>query len=473
MFASMRSPSRLRTAATVATLLASLPRPLTAQPTPAWTPILDSIANAALAWSRAPGMTVAIVADNRVVYARGYGVANAETGQPMSADMLLRVGSVTKMFTGTMLAELAESRGFDLETPIGSYVPSLAGKQVGTVTTHQLMTHSAGWIDNAVAYGRMGEGALGEVMREVTDTLFFTGAGRTFSYSNPGISMAGYVGEVAGKQRFATLVETLVLRPSGMRLSTFKPLEAMTWPLAHGHQAGADTVMRLVRPMTENTAQWAAGFLFATAPEVARFTIALMNGGMIDGQQAFSRGAARRVTTGYVAHPGGSGLDSAMYSYGLVVGRMGGERVWTHGGSINGYNASVTMLPDRKAAVIVMVNGPGGAIATIEREALRLAAGFVPRPPDPSAPRALTAAERTSLVGRYAMARTAVDLVEQDGRLLLQQGLARVPVEAAGANQLVATLPNGSVQRLYYRITEGKADYVYLGSRALARQPAP
>ena len=83
-----------------------------------------------------------------------------------------------------VLAELAEQKRIDMTTPIGDLVPSLKGKRVGAVTTQQLMTHSAGWLDNAVAYGRMGEGALGEVMREVSDTLFYTEPGRTFSYSN-------------------------------------------------------------------------------------------------------------------------------------------------------------------------------------------------------------------------------------------------------------------------------------------------
>lgn len=460
----------LRLAVATTVLFGASSIPASAQSTPAWGPTLDSIARHALTQSAAPGMTIAVVANNELVFARGYGFANAETQQPMTEQMLLRVGSVTKMFTGTMLAELAESRGFDMQAPIGSIVTALAGKQVGTVTTHQLMTHNAGWIDNAVAYGRMGEGALGEVMREVSDTMFFTGAGQTFSYSNPGISMAGYVGEVAAKQRFAALVESLVLRPSGMRLSTFKPLEAMTWPFAQGHQASADRSMRVVRPMTENTAQWAAGFLFASAPELARFTIALMNNGMIEGRQAFSAGAARRVTAGYVPHPGGSGLDSAMYGYGLVIGRSGSDRVWTHGGAIDGYNARITMLPDRKAAVVLVVNGPGGAMDPVERAALRLAANFESARVPQDAPRALLPAERLALVGRYAMGRRVIELVERDGRMMLQQGALSVPLEAVGHNQLVATMPNGTTQRFFYRPDAGRVTFLHTSSRALARQ---
>lgn len=457
-----------------AVLVATSARPAHAQPTPgpvrpAWAARLDSVAGAALATSKAPGATVAVVVDGKLAYAQGYGLANVESQQRMTPDMLLRVGSVTKMFTGTMLAELAEQQRIDMAQPIGEIVPSLKGKKVGTVTTQQLMTHSAGWLDNAVAYGRMGEGALGEVMREVGDTLFYTEPGRTFSYSNPSISMAGYVGEVAGKQRFAALVESLVLRPTGMKLSTFKPLEALTYPIALGHQADAKG-MQIVRPMTENTAQWAAGFLFATAPELARFTIALMNGGMIDGAQAFSSGAVRRVTTGYVPHPGGSGLDSAMYGYGLVVGRSGKDRVWTHGGSINGYNASITMLPDRKAAVIVLVNGPGSGIDAIESAALRLAVGYTQPKVTAPAPRDANAAERAALIGRFAQGRNVLEVLEQDGVLKVKQGIAVMTAKLVGANELLVTPPQGAALHVFVRTENGRAAYLYAGSRAFARQ---
>lgn len=486
LFAATRKPRRaphwvrVATTLTIVMVSAGAPTVSVAQPAatatpPAWAARLDSTARAALTASRTPGATVAVVQDGRIVYVQGYGIANVESQQPMTPNMLLRVGSVTKMFTGLMLAELAEKKQIDMQAPVSTYVTALAGKKVGAVTTHQLMTHNAGWLDNAVAYGRMGEGALGEVMREVSDTLFFTEPGRTFSYSNPSISMAGYVGEVAGKQRFASLVESLVLRPTGMKLSTFKPLEALTWPIAMGHVASSPTSpMTVVRPMTENTAQWGAGFLFSTAPELARFAMAMMNGGQLDGVQLLSAGAVRRATTGYVPHPGGSGLDSAMYGYGLVVGTMRSNgqpvRIWTHGGAINGYTSSVTMLPERKIAVIVLVNGPGAPISTIERTALELAVGAPLVPRAMGVARTATAAERAMYVGRYAMNRIVVDIIEKDGQLMFQQGTITAPLQVATDGQLTLALPNGGTQRFFTRVENGRVAYLYQGSRALARQ---
>ena len=196
-----------------------------------------------------------------------------------------------------------------------------------------------------------------------------------------------------------------------------------------------------------------------------------MNGGMIDGAQAFSAGAVRRVTTGYVAHPGGSGLDSAMYGYGLVVGRSGADRVWTHGGSINGYNASIRMLPDRKAAVIVLVNGPGAGIDAIEAAALRLAVGYSAPKVSTAAPREATADERAALVGRYAQGRNVLEVLEQDGALTVKQGSTIMNAKLAGANDLLVIPPQGAARHIYVRRENGRAAYLYAGSRAYARQP--
>jgi CubicO group peptidase (beta-lactamase class C family) len=162
---------------------------------PAWAAKLDSLVTAEMARTNTPGAQVAVAYQGRVIYSRGYGVADIETGRAVTANTLFRVGSVTKMVTGAVLAQLAVENKLDLRAPISTYVTELAGRRVGTVTAHQLLTHTAGWADNAIPYGRMGEGALGEVMTVQGDTLFFTEPGRVISYSNPGYSMAGYLAE--------------------------------------------------------------------------------------------------------------------------------------------------------------------------------------------------------------------------------------------------------------------------------------
>jgi CubicO group peptidase (beta-lactamase class C family) len=442
----------------------------TAATRPAWASALDSAITAEMTRTLTPGAQVAVVVDGRLAYSRGYGIADMETGRTVTERTLFRVGSVTKMVTAATLTQLAADGKLDLQAPISTYVPELAGKRVGAVTTHQLLTHSAGWLDNAVAYGRMGEGALGEVMREVNDTLFFTEPSRVISYSNPGYSMAGYVGEMAAKQRFGATVDQLVLRNMGMPRATFRPLEAMTQDFSQGHVGQPGNPGALVRPFTENTAQWAAGFLFASAGELARFSMAIMDGGMLEGRRVLAEEAVRRMTTGHQAIPGST---TSRYGYGLSIANTGGRRVWQHGGSINGFDAQVTMFPDQKLAVIVLDNRSGAPMQGLTDLVAGLAAGIAPtKPPVLPDEREATAAERAQLVGTYKQGNTTVRIFEDAGVLKLQQGVMAAPVRLVGDERIVIAPPQGAkVTLLLVRGADGRVEYLHQSLRALARQP--
>lgn len=440
---------------------------VTAAQRPTWAPELDSLVRSELTRTGTPGVQVVVVADGRIAYSGAFGVADIETKRPVTTQTLFRVGSVTKMVTGAAAAQMASQGTLDLEAPIGRYVPEIAGKRVGRVTTHQLLTHSAGWLDNAVAYGRMGEGALGEVMREVDDTLFFTEPGKVISYSNPGFSMAGYVLEQAAKARYGDIAEQLVLRKMGMPRATFRPLRALTYDFSHGHIGNGPVI---VRPFTENTAQWAAGFLFTSAEEMARFTIALMDGGKLEGQQVLAPAAVTMMTTGHVDMPG---TDGARYGYGLAISARGGVRTWSHGGSINGFDAQVTMFPDRKLAVLVFDNRSGAPLNGIVDAAARLAAGLTPpRPPaTDTTQRDATAAERAALAGTYRNGATIVGLLEADGALVARQGAATFPVKLVGEDRIAILLPQGARTFLVLRDGTGNVTYLHGSLRSLARTP--
>lgn len=462
-----KSRNRLPLRAFAALGAVVLPAAASAQ-APAWAPALDSAITAELARTRTPGAQVAVVVDGKLAYSKGYGVADIETKRPVTEHTLFRVGSVTKMVTAATLTQLAADGTLDLQAPIARYVTELQGRKVGTVTTHQLLTHGAGWLDNAVAYGRMGEGALGEVMREVGDTLFITEPDRVISYSNPGYSMAGYVAERAGDARFGALTDRLVLRNLGMPRATFRPLEAMTVDFSQGHvgpPAGDGTV---VRPFTENTAQWAAGFLFSSAGELARFTMALMDGGMLEGRRVLAEQAVRQMTTGHRAIPG----SAARYGYGLRVETVGGRRVWAHGGAINGFDAQVTMFPDQRLAVIVFDNRSGAPLRGITDLVAQRAAGIAPASaPATPAPRDATAAERAQLVGSYAHGPLRVTLFEKDGALMLRQGPGEMPVRLVGDDRLVTVPPQGEPTTvLLVRGADGRVEFLHQGLRAIPRQ---
>jgi CubicO group peptidase (beta-lactamase class C family) len=279
--------------------------------------------------------------------------------------------------------------------------------------------------------------------------------------------MAGYVTEQAGKARFADIVDQLVLKRMGMPRATFRPLAALTHDFSHGHVGPTPVI---VRPFTENTAQWAAGFLFTSAEELARFTIAMMDDGKLDGQQVLAPEAITMMTTGHMAMPGS--VDK--YGYGLRVGTVNGERVWQHGGSINGFDAQVTMFPDKQVAVLVFDNRSGSPLRGVVDAAARHAAGIAPAPA-PAAlpePRDATAAERAALLGSYRNGVVRIEVVEEAGKLLLKRGGVTTTVRLIGDDRLVATPPQGNpATYLLVKGAAGRVEYLHIGLRALGRVP--
>jgi CubicO group peptidase (beta-lactamase class C family) len=464
-------PALVRVLILVGALLAIglivLSRSASAQGAPAsdaWKAQLDSAILAEMARTATPGVQVAVAYRGEIIYAKAYGVADIETSRPVTNATLFRIGSVTKMFTGAAAAELMEQGKLNADAPISQYVPSLAGKRVGAVTMQQLLTHTAGWRDNAVAYGRMGEGALGEVMTEVSDTMFITEPGRVISYSNPGFSMAGYVIERAAGERYGTVVERMILRPMGMPRATFRPLEAMTVDFSQGHQGAPGQAGRMVRPFTENTAQWAA-----SATDVARFAITLMDGGMIGGTRVLSENAVKRVTTGVASMPGD---PNGLYGYGIRVAREFGHRVWQHGGSINGFDATVTMVPDERLAFAITDNRSGPSVAGISRIILDGVAGIkIPEPPAELTERVASAAERTQLAGHYATGPIRLEIAQENDTLVFRQNGASLGVRLVGEDRLRVIMPGSmpSVTLFIVRDATGRVAYLHQSLRAVPR----
>jgi CubicO group peptidase (beta-lactamase class C family) len=374
------------------------------------------------------------------------------------------------MVTGAILAQLAAEGKLDLQAPISRYVTELEGRRVGAVTTHQLLTHTAGWIDNAIPYGRMGEGALGEVMREVTDTMFFTAPGRVISYSNPGYSMAGYVAERAAGRRYGDLADEIVLRRLGMPHATFRPLRALTYDFSQGHVGQPQNAGAVVRPFTENTAQWAAGFLMASAQDMARFSIAVMSRGMLEGVQLLDPRAVQMMTTGDPVIPGNT---TSRYAYGLQVNDGDPELVWQHGGAINGFDASVAMLPNRGLAVVILDNRGGAPLNGIVDLVVQELTGESPRtPPERPAPRVASGAERAQIAGHYSQSRSEMTIAQEADTLVFRQGPSVGSVRLVGDDRIVVTPAQGAPVRLILvRGADGRVEYLHQGLRARARQP--
>ena len=430
---------------------------------------LDALARIELQAANAPGAALAIVESDRVVYQTAIGLANAETGQAMTPDMLFRIGSVTKMFTTAALVSLAEEGKLKLDEPIGKYTTGLHGK-LSRVTAHQLMSHSAGIRDEAPAFGQHDETALAATVRSWGDDYFFTEPGRVMSYSNPGLTLAGFVVEQVARLPYADVIDQRLFKPLGMTRTTFRPTVAMTWPLAQGHATDGKSPPTVVRPFADNAGYWPAGFMFSNVADLARFTIAFMNGGAIDGRQVLTPTAITTLSTGYVDVP--SSADGSRYCYGLTTSMHRGVRIVEHGGAIDGFGASIRMLPDRKAAVVILVNKGGGSLPKTSERALELLAPLQPAAPV-GTPMAMDAAEMAKYAGAYFNGSTRIDLVVRDGKLFFRRGGQEAEVVKTGPLRFSMTAPGASSPQTLALVpgADGGIAYLHTGSRALKKGP--
>ena len=407
---------------------------------------LESTVSDVLRTTGTPGAVVTVVQGNRMVYSKAFGVANVETGAPMTTDLLFQLGSLTKPFTAALVLALAYDATVDLHAPLARYVSGFAPR-IGRVSLEHLLTQTSGLKDVPGDYGLHDESALLAYARSWTDAFAPLGPGEAFSYSNLGFALAGLVAQEASGKLYAELMRERVLTPLGMSRATFRPTEAMTWPRAAGHDGKPGETPAVVRPIADDTRLWPAGYLYASAGEIARFMIALLNRGAVDGRQVLPATLVDSALAPHVAVPGLP--NHTRYGYGFFIDSLRGHRSVWHAGSLPGYSSLVRLLPVHRVGVIVLANKDLVRLDRIAEEALAdavrpLGVVFTPMPPtDPDPPTVLSPAELRRYQGRYEN-RWPIELRERGGVLYLRRFDIELPVTPLGAGRFTARAPGAS-----------------------------
>ena len=292
---------------------------------------------------------LAVVADDGALLQ----TTTTEPGQtvPTTSETLFPLLSVTKMFTAATAVLLAERGVLDLHRPIASYLPELnAGAELGRVTLHQLMTHTAGLLDDPHHPMCEGGGALSDAIARA-----HLGAqpGSVFLYSNIGYALVGLVIERTTSQSFEEVVRERVILQMGMSTATFN--FASVQVRGHPEGAGAGHRCRLAAP---------AGGLIASARDVARWARAMSE----PATHPLGQRLVEALTTSYVdqgVRPGDS------YGYGVGMTRRGDVWVYHHSGGVPDFSAFVAWVPASRLGAAAMMNATNAAGATPAAVVLR------------------------------------------------------------------------------------------------------
>jgi D-alanyl-D-alanine carboxypeptidase len=308
------------------------------------------------------GLSLAIVRDGKVVLAKGYGKRLVEEGAPVDPDTPFAIGSVTKQFICACVLLLAEEGKLSVEDKVAKYEPSLKG--AGDISLHDLMTHISGYpdyypldfVDRRLVKPVSAESLLAEYAGVKLDFE----PGSRWSYSNTGYMVLGsVVAKVSGKP-LGQFIKERILDPLSMAHSAFEPGEGQRGK-TRGYTSFA---LGPLEPAEPEASGWlhAAGGLWASAPDLARWDVALMEGRILKPE------SFRLMTTPRTLKNG----QTTGYGCGLNVRQIDRETVLTHGGAVSGFLSFNALVPRTRSAVIILTNTEHLPVDSLYSTILRL-----------------------------------------------------------------------------------------------------
>ncbi len=374
-----------------------------------------------MADKKLPAFSIALVDDQKTVWAQGFGYADPDKKIPATADTVYRIGSVSKLFTDMGVMQLVERGELDLDAPIEKYLPDFHphnpfGKDI---TLRQLMSHRSGLLREPPAgnYFDPSELSLAAMVHSLNDTTLVYAPETHTKYSNAGVATVGYVLEKHSGQPFASYLQHAVLDPMGLDNSAFQPEPRLIRNLAKSYMWSYDG--QLFRAPTFELGMAPAGCMYSTVLDLGKFLGVLFNGGRGPNGHLLKPETLQRMWTPQFGAYG----DKTGYGIGFYVGQIDGHREIGHGGAIYGFATQVAGLPEDKLGVVTVttMDSANSVTTHVAQEALRLMLAAKQGQPLPeiSVTTAISPEGVRQLDGRYGQGDQAVDLTAENSELYM------------------------------------------------------
>ncbi len=372
------------------------------------------------------GVTISVVKDGELLFAKGYGYADVENQVPVDADeTLFRPGSVSKLFVWTAMMQQVEAGTLDLDTDVNEYLDfQIPNTFEQPITLRHLMTHTPGFEDQGLGlYVRSADelAPLGDYLAQNVPARVFP-PGEIIAYSNYGASLAAYIVQRVTGAPFYEYVEQHIFQPLGMENSTFRqpvPSELAS-DLAGGYQYQQG---RFEERNFEVIQSYPAGSLSSTATDIARFMIAHLQDGRFGETHILQEETARQMKEIAFAHdprlPGwGTGFSIAQRDELRLVG---------HGGDTTYFHSELAILPAEGVGIFVSTNTDRGTFARFHLMEAFLERYFIQTEPQPPQPPSDFSQRADAYAGTYYPARMNFSSIEKI--LLLLQPVQVQPTE--------------------------------------------
>ena len=322
------------------------------------------VAQAVKAWG-VPGLAIAVVQGDSVLFAKGYGVRTLGRPEPVDVHTRFAIGSTTKAMTALATLQAADAGALDLDAPVLRYLPTLQlydPVMTRELTVRDLLTHHTGLpgSDQLWSGGDLSTDEIIRRMRFLRPTASFR---NQYNYQNVQYAMAGEVLRAATGTPWADHLRTRLWAPLGMTETLATLGETVGAPNVATPHAVIDDTLRVVanRPVD---AVAPAGSVWSSVHDMARWMRFVLDSGRVGGRRLVSEGRYVDWLSPQAVVPlgdfyptaGPAGVRRVTYGLGWFLHGYAGDEVAMHTGSIDGMSAIIGLLPGRTAGVYVLAN---------------------------------------------------------------------------------------------------------------------
>lgn len=332
-----------------------------------------------------PGVAVAVVDDQRVLWQGVYGFTSRAKDKPVTPRTLFSIQSMSKSFAALGVLAAVQDGLLDLDRPITEYLPNFTvHSRYGEnperkMTLRHLLSHKAGFTHEAPVGGNFDSrpASFAEHVASISDTWLRYPVGYRFAYSNLGIDLAGWVLEKKSGMPFARYIREKVLTPLGMTDSTLE-IEAI---LKADDRALGNTapMLKVAGGIPVEIPMIPAGGVYTNILDMARNLMFHINEGCAGGTQILRPDLMAAMHT--VQFP--EEHERFGYGLGIAVNHIGPEVYYQHGGGGYGFTSTMAMYPGLKLGIVALTNSDQGpVVGSILELANKLIEARIP-PPGP------------------------------------------------------------------------------------------
>jgi CubicO group peptidase (beta-lactamase class C family) len=319
-----------------------------------------------------PGLAIAVVEDDRIVYARGFGVRSVETREPVDAQTIFPIGSVTKSMTATAVAMLVDDGKMEWDAPLRRYLPNFEVYDpyvTSVISMRDIACHRTGieqanylhWgpIDPAKLENHPSRDDIVRAFKYLRPSEPFRSK---FSYKNEPWVVAGAAVAAASGTTWDQFLHDRLFKPLGMSRTSTSVRETTSLANVSSIHVIADGRLRPIDPINVDVAS-AMGSVNSSVTDMAQYVRFHLGNGTFNDRRLLSAVQMHELHEPQMIDPnerlttGTPFAQQVSYSLGWWVQDYRGLKLIHHAGEPPGGSANVFLLPEKHLGVVLLANG--------------------------------------------------------------------------------------------------------------------